>query len=290
MTAMTLADPRSTKARNQVLELPDGTRLAGLLWAVPRSRGTVVIAHGLGEHIGRYLHVADALNARGWNVVGFDHRGHGLSSGARGATPADALPFDLAYAIERTREGMASPLVLLGHSMGGALASDVVVRGLARVDALVLSSPAFAVSMTPAQERTLAIGERVAPTLAAANGLDPLGISRDPMVVSQYVNDPLVHDRITPRLARTIIDAAARALEAASYWPVPTLLVYAGEDRLVDPRGSDRFAAVAHASNVTSRRYDELFHEIFNEPESAAVLADVGAWLDERFPLETGVR
>ena len=107
-------------------------------------------------------------------------------------------------------------------------------------------------------------------------------MSRDPAVVQAYVADPLVHDRITPRLVRFIVDGGALVRERAMFWRMPTLLLYAGADRCVAPAGSDAFAAAAPAEAVAHRRYDTLFHEIFNEPEQAQVLAELAAWLAQR--------
>ena len=103
-------------------------------------------------------------------------------------------------------------------------------------------------------------------------------------VVRAYVAEPLNHDRITPRLVRFIVDGGLLVRQAAPRWATPTLLLYAGADRCVAPRGSDAFAASAPASMVAHRRYDGMAHEIFNEPDQARVLADLSTWLAARWP------
>src|SRR5687767_11475078 len=110
---------------NTSLTTADGLALHVRHWpADAPARGTVLIVHGLGEHTMRYQHVARHLNERGWNVVGYDHRGHGRSGGAKGVlTHADDLVRDLAAVIDAVRAHHDGPLVLLGHSLGGLIAA-----------------------------------------------------------------------------------------------------------------------------------------------------------------------
>jgi alpha-beta hydrolase superfamily lysophospholipase len=268
----------------------DGLELQRRDWPSGDARGTIVIVHGLGEHAGRYAHVAARLNASGWSVVAVDQRGHGASAGERGRLAADDdLLFDLASVLDALRGETAAPLVLLGHSLGGLVAARFVSGGLESptppwwrdvVGALVFSSPALAVGMSAAQRALLATLGSLTPNLAVGNRLDPAAISRDPAVVAAYRADPLVHDRIAPRLGRFIADTAARVLALAPRWRVPTLLLYAGADRLVLPSGSAAFAAAAPKEVVTAREFPALFHEIFNEPERDEVLSVLVGWLD----------
>jgi alpha-beta hydrolase superfamily lysophospholipase len=245
---------------------------------------SVLIVHGLGEHIGRYTHVAAQLNAWGWQVFGFDQRGHGRSEGPRGGLAADDdLLHDLAAVIDAVRATQPGPLVLLGHSMGGLVAARFVAGGGAwarPVDALVLSSPALDPGMSIPQKLLLASLGRLAPNLAVGNGLKPQWISHDAQVVRNYVADPLVHDRVTPRLARFIVDGGEAVAARADAWALPTLLLYAGSDRCVAPAGSAGFAAAAPQAVVAAHEFRPLFHEIFNEPEQADVFGVLHDWLD----------
>jgi alpha-beta hydrolase superfamily lysophospholipase len=272
------------------IKAADGTALHLTEWPVDAAaaRGTVLLVHGLGEHAGRYAWLAGQLNAAGWHVAGHDHRGHGRSGGPRGAIPGhDALLVDLAQVLDHVRAQRPGPLVLLGHSMGGLVAARFVAESMAPkpaawsrpVDALVLSSPALAVDLSAVQKLLLAVGSALLPDLAQGNGLKPEWVSRDPAVVRDYVADPLGHDRITPRLVRFIVDGGERARELAARWATPTLLMWAGADRCVAPRGSAAFAAAAPRAIVQSRAFDGLFHEIFNEPEKADVTAELLRWL-----------
>lgn len=268
----------------------DGDNLAVQDWPLPAGvapRGTVLIVHGLGEHAGRYHHVARRLNHWGFVVRGYDQYGHGVSGGVRGALPTpDRLLDDLAdlIASTRARHGAGLPLVLLGHSMGGLVTASYVARHLRPlVQGLVLSSPAFATHVSPVQKFLLSFVPRIAPHLTLGNGLDPRFLSHDREVVVAYRNDPMVHDRISARLARWIADGGPAVVARAGSWEVPTLLMYAGEDHLVDPRGSSAFAAAAPPHVVTVRRFDRLYHELFNEVDADPVFETLREWLDEQF-------
>jgi alpha-beta hydrolase superfamily lysophospholipase len=274
---------------NQPLITHDRLLLHVRDWPAPIPRGRLMLVHGLGEHVGRYAHVAAVLNALGWSVRAYDQRGHGRSEGPRGALPcADALLRDLALALDGF-EG-EGPLVLLGHSMGGAVAARFVAESLQTapaawsrpIAALVLSSPALAATLSTGQQWLLKIARLLAPNQPVSNGLQPDWICRDPQVVRAYQADPNVHDRITARLTQFILDAGEEVRGLAPEWRVPTLLMWAAKDRCVDARGSEAFAAGAPAGVVTARAWPGLAHEIFNEPEQREVLAALTDWLDQR--------
>ena len=273
------------------LSTDDGLPLFLHDWPHAAPRGTVLIVHGLGEHGGRYAHVAAQLNAWGWRVLANDHRGHGRSGGERGRIASDdALQRDLSLVIDAARAGSTGPLLLLGHSMGGLIAARFVAEGLQaapapwhrEVDGLVLSSPALRIGMNGFQKLLLATLGPLAPNLAVANGLEPSWVSRDPAVVAAYVADPLVHDRITPRLTRFIVDGGEFVRGVAPRWRVPTLLMWAGSDRCVAPSGSAEFAAAAPKAVLQAQVFEPLYHEIFNEPEQAQVFMRLQAWLQQR--------
>jgi len=252
------------------------------------ARGLVLLVHGLGEHIGRYAALAQRLNEAGWDVAGYDHRGHGASGGARGAIAhPQSLLADLGIVIDAVRGERPRPLVLLGHSLGGLIAARFVAEGLDTqraawwrpVDALALSSPALDPGMNGVQRLLLSVLGPVAPRLALSNGLKPAWISRDPAVVRAYVADPLVHDRVTPMLVRFIVDAGERVRASAPRWTVPTLLMWAGADRCVAPAGSAAFAAAAPRDRLSHTCYPQMAHEIFNEPERETPMTELTRWL-----------
>jgi alpha-beta hydrolase superfamily lysophospholipase len=261
-------------------------------------RGVVLIVHGLGEHAFRYDHIATRLMNWGFVVRAYDQRGHGQSGGGRGMLPDDsALLDDLAEVVDDTRQrclpvrrgGASLPLILLGHSMGGVIASRFVSLGMRPVEGLVLSSPAIDSGLNLIQKSLLAVLPSVAPNMSLANGLDARFLSHDAEVVEKYQADPLVHDRVSPRLAKFITTAGKATLAAAEAWSTPTLLLYAGADRLVDPAGSASFARRVACSpdakpgTLSARCFDNLYHEIFNERQSGQVFRALEIWLEARF-------
>ena len=261
-------------------------KLAVYDWPLPAqqaSRGTALLVHGLGEHMGRYAHVAKHLNDWGFAVRGYDHFGHGLSTGIRGGLPSDdRMLDDLAKVIADTRRSMAAgePLVLVGHSMGGGVVGRFVSLNVAPVDALVMSSPALDPGLNIVQKGLLAVLPKIAPNLRIGNGLNANYICRDEAVVAAYLTDPLVHDRISARLASVIAVSGAATIQAASHWTTPTLLMFAGEDKLVNPAGSRAFAA-ASPQCVKVQAFEHMFHEVFNAPDQVQVFSVLKTWLDQ---------
>ena len=267
----------------------DGDNLAMQDWPLEEEqslRGVVLLVHGLGEHAGRYDLVARRLNQWGFAVRGYDHYGHGESGGVRGVLLSDTRMLDdLQDVIESTRARINrnSPLIVLGHSMGGLIAARYVSLGGRGVDGLVLSSPALDPGLNLGQKLLLAVIPKVAPNLCVGNGLDASFISHDAAVVAAYKADPLVHDRISGRLARFIVTAGPATVACAAQWKVPTLLMYAGADHLVNPAGSRAFAAAAPPAVVMVKCFEDLWHEIFNEVDAQPVFAELKRWLDARF-------
>jgi alpha-beta hydrolase superfamily lysophospholipase len=252
------------------------------------SRGLVLIVHGLGEHAGRYDHVANQLCDWGFEVCAYDQRGHGNSSGLPGLLPNKmALLDDLAEVVDDVRQRYPRRrLILLGHSLGGLLVSRFVALSIRSVDALVLSSPALDAGLTTFQKLLLKVLSSIAPNLCVSNGLDASFLSHDARVVQAYLSDRLVHNKISPRLGQFIATAGPATVVQAAQWHTPTLLMYAGADKLVSPEGSLRFAKLAASSKsvkpgiVTAKCFEGYYHELFNEPNPEPVLTMLKTWLD----------
>jgi alpha-beta hydrolase superfamily lysophospholipase len=292
-------------------EWQDADGASEMARCMTRPRAIVLIVHGLGEHAGRYQHVAHQLIRWGFMVRAYDQRGHGESGGARGALPLeDTLLDDLAEVVDFSRgrclqlinaasagkpgaisHGLTAlpPLILLGHSLGGLVASRFVALSMRLVEGLVLSSPALDAGLGTLQKLALAVAHRVAPALCVPNGLNTAYLSHDPEVIRQYLADPLVHNKISARLGLFLQRSGPPTIEAAARWRTPTLLMYAGADQLVNPAGSRAFATRAAGPGVTpglvtARCFEDLYHELFNEPGAAAVFDTLKTWLDARFP------
>jgi len=259
-------------------------------WPAPDSppRGRVLLVHGLGEHMGRYTELAEQLRTWGFAVRGYDQYGHGQSAGPRGDMKNErSLLGDLGCVLDVTRKlagGAHKPLIVLGHSMGGLVASAAVADNLRPVDGLVLSSPALATDVNALQKILLKVMPKMAPHLCVDNGLKAQFLARDPEVVQAYRQDPMVHRQISAGLAQWIVQQGQRVGAAAGQWATPTLLMYAGQDRLVAPRGSAEFAALSPTC-VRTHVFEDMYHEIFNDPQREIVLETLKDWLDEHFSL-----
>lgn len=279
-----------TECIRSTMTTPDGVNLAVRDWAVPPDvppAGTALLVHGLGEHAGRYAHVASVLTGLGVAVRSWDQRGFGASGGARGAIPHPAALLDdtrlifEALAAEACAAGDEATPFLIGHSMGGVVAARAATGGWITPRGLVLSSPALLTHATRAERVAAAVCARLVPNLAVPHRRLLDALSHDTAVSAAVRADALCHGRFTARLAHFILDAGAAALRDAHTFDVPTLLLVAGEDRLVDPAGARAFANAMPPGRCTLRWYDGLWHEVFNEqePDRIRVLADLRAWV-----------
>ncbi|WP_404539965.1 alpha/beta hydrolase [Dyella agri] len=265
------------------LEMPDGQRLRLRDWPLSQARGSVLIVHGLGEHAGRYAKLARWFNALGYAVRAYDQRGHGQSPGPRGVLghPDDLLA-DLSVVHADYARALGTAPLLLGHSMGGLVALRTVLDERITPKALLLSSPALRSHASRGLQRLAATLAHLLPNLPLRNGLDLERLSHDPQVIAAYRDDPLCHDRVSPRLADFIFRAGASCIADASHLEVPTLLLVAGDDALVDASGSRDFsAASARTKQLTTRYFAALYHELFNEaePGRGQVLRQLQDWL-----------
>jgi alpha-beta hydrolase superfamily lysophospholipase len=244
-------------------------------WLGDDPRYVVLIAHGYGEHAGRYAHVAERLVGAGAAVYAADHLGHGRSEGDRALVEdAEELVDDLrslAHYARGKHHGL--PRVLLGHSMGGLLATRFAQRYPDELDVLVLSAPV--IGGNPDIEALLALDPM--PEVP----IDPGALSRDPAVGEAYAADPLVHHGPFSRTTLEAMFAAVRAVgEGPGFDELPTLWIHGDEDPLA-PLGPTREAiAGVRGSWLEERVYPGARHEVLNEINRDEVLADVLAFLD----------
>lgn len=262
----------------------DGTRLHAVIWnAEGPPTGVIAMVHGIGEHIRRYDHVAAHMNRSRYAMLGFDLRGHGRSEGRRG----DAQKYEILMDDIDVLMGNAGtkfpgvPCFLYGHSMGGNLVLNYMLRRKSRVTAAVVTGP----GLKPAS-----LGSRfklfwghvlrfAAPGLLVSNEVEPRYLSRDTDVVKKYISDPLVHDRVSIRLALGLIDAGAWAMQHAGNFSQPLLLLQGGADRIVDVQTNLDFAKRA-GPECRLKVWPGLYHEIHNEPEKEDVFEEIVDWLD----------
>lgn len=263
----------------------DGTLLhvSDSLLPAAQVRGSVVLMHGLGEHCGRYRHIAQFFNDCGLSVRCYDHRGHGRSQGVRGdVINGDPMIQDAEIVIDDFASHFSEPPLLFGHSMGGLFAARFALSRLSPLRGLILSSPALGVRLSAFQARMLRVMQAIAPSFGVPNGLKPAFLSHDAKVVAAYKADPLVHSRISARLLRSMLSSIDYCQSHASTLSVPTLMLVAGDDHLVDAEGSKRFFQQLPPGMAQMHVYPDFYHEIFNEPESDRPFGDLRAWLVEQ--------
>lgn len=262
-----------------------GIDLYAQAWLPEQSpRSVIVIAHGLGEHGGRYERLAGELVAGGRAVYAVDHRGHGRSPGPRANIERFAhLVSDFSAFVGRAaRQHPDAALFLLGHSMGGAVAFASAQRLQATLRGVVLSAPALAVDPLPSglQALTLRTLASLAPNSGAMT-IAPGEVSRDPHVVAAYQNDPLVHHKAIP--ARTVHELLLAMQDFPRQAPalrVPTLVLHGTADRLVPLAAVRPVCQALGTKDKTFRYYEGLSHEVLNEPEREQVVHDLMQWLD----------
>ena len=262
----------------------DGLRLYAQGWQPETEpRGVVCLVHGLGEHSGRYSHLAAFLNQASYALLAFDLRGHGQSEGQRGYAPSyEALLDDIAHFLDEVAERCPDrSRFLYGHSLGGNLVINYALRRRPNVAGVIATGPLFRPAFEPpAWKLTLArIMYSVWPTLAMSNELDRQALSRDPAVVRAYNDDPLVHDRLTPRLAMDMLQSGLWSLEHAAEFPLPLLLMHGSADRVCSPQASREFAAQV-GERCTLKIWDGFYHEIHNEPEQGEVFGYLVEWMN----------
>lgn len=264
----------------------DGLKMFERIWEPDASPEAVMcLVHGLGEHIGRYEHVASFLTNAGFILAGFDLRGHGQSEGPKGHTPTyDHLMDDVAdYLRETNKRYLTMSQFLYGHSLGGNIVVNYCLRRQPSLKGAVITGPAFRPAFTPPAWK-LMLGKWVYglwPSLAMPNGLERAALSRDPAVVRAYEADTLVHDKLSARLGLDLLNSGEWALAHAKELSLPLLLMHGGGDRITSPQASEEFARAA-GKNCTLKIWDGLYHEIHNEPEKAEVLTNMATWIRDR--------
>ncbi|MFO7838470.1 MAG: alpha/beta hydrolase [Desulfosalsimonadaceae bacterium] len=252
-------------------------------------RAQIVIAHGLGEHSGRYSQMMERLSALGISSWAPDHRGHGRSSGRRGHIGAFAdyiKDLDHMIRIARNEAAGALPCFFLGHSMGGLMVLNHGEKHPGVTDGIIASSPGLAPAR-PVPKTKSALGKCMSclwPGLTLDNELDACFISHDPDVVTSYERDPLVHHRVSARWFTEFMAAADETMDNAGSITVPVLLQVAGDDHLVKPEAAQKFAKELSVEDKTLLLYEGLYHEIYNETADRRekVLTDLENWLTER--------
>lgn len=261
----------------------DGLAVFAQGWQPETPKAVVCLVHGLGEHSGRYAHVAAYLNQAGYAVLSSDNRGHGQTGGKRGHAPSfEAFMQDIDLLLaEAGRRYPGLPCFLYGHSLGGILVTNYVLRRKPALTGVVVTSPGLRTAIEKQKGKVLLskVLGTLMPEMSIPTGLDAAAISHDPVVVDIYKKDPLVHGVMTVGMAKCLVEGIGWGFEHAHEWQLPVLFMHGDQDQIAYVSGSQEFAAKIKG-DCTLKIWPGLAHETHNEPEKEQVLAYLLGWLD----------
>lgn len=250
---------------------------------VKNPRAVIFLVHGMGEHARRYEHVAEYFKNVNIATIAIDLRGHGNSHGKRGHMPSfEHIMNDLKLSIsEAVSVCKGLPLILYGHSMGGNLILNYLLRNAEGISGAIVTGPYLRLGFEPPKWKVLLarLFANIYPSLSQPTGLEKNALARSSQVIQEYKNDPLVHDKITASFFINIHQAGIDALARSKELKTAILLMHGANDRLTSPEGSKAFYSNA-GPNVTFHLLEELYHEIHNEPEKNEVFQVQLEWLD----------
>src|SRR6185312_13617403 len=275
----------------------DDLSIACVKWSGQHKiRGVVQIAHGLGEHIGRYAELADILARAEFVVYGNDHRGHGLTAkptgsfGDFGQGGFDQLVKDMAtlrYLAKNEYPG--KPYILLGHGMGSFAAQQFILDHSRSIDGLVLSGSG-ALDCLARTVQDVPAGEDPMKLMNASfePGRTPFDwLSRDEDEVDTFINDPLCFPSLSASSMESFVDAFPRLADPTAIRTVRAdlpIYIFSGSDDpvggklegvrvLIDRYHSAGIASIAHDFYTGGR------HEILHELNRREVIANLLVWL-----------
>lgn len=260
------------------------TNFYGQIWKAKETKAVVVLAHGMGEHSSRYNQVAKKLTDNGFSVVAFDHFGHGKTDGKRGHNPNfDAVLESLSVVIEKAKNLFPEkPIFLYGHSMGGNVVVNYVLRKNHNLKGVIATSPFLKLAFKPPAVK-LFVGkllQNLVPSLTMGNELDINALSRDKIEVEKYMNDPLVHSKISPNYSIKFIETGLWSIENASKLNIPMLFLHGKADSITSYKGSQEF--VDNSDKAKIKLFEGGYHELHNDLCKEEMLQDVVNWLNSQ--------
>ncbi|TFF95568.1 alpha/beta hydrolase [Candidatus Thorarchaeota archaeon] len=268
----------------------DGTRMFMATWLPDdeRVRALLVAIHGLGSHGSTLKNIGEYFAERGLGVFAPDMRGFGHYSGLKGhVMDFDEYVEDMHNIVMQVKDRHINKLTFLfGHSLGGQHVIRYVGKYHLETDGMIISCPAVS------EKLDIGVGKRIAGSILSVlnvkryfeNEVEYEDGCRDPEVVAEHKNDPLMFDKVTARFGIEGLKAAKQAFKLAPFIELPTLVQQAGDDKLVDPAKTREFFENLASEDKTWRIYEGLYHELHSEPEKAIVLGDMEKWLEERLP------
>lgn len=248
-------------------------------------RAVVLMVHGLAEHIGRYAHIADRLTRDGYAFYGLDHRGHGKSDGLRAYFENFDQPLnDLKTYLDQVKaQNPGKKIFIYGHSLGSLITLNFVLRYPSEFAGMIISGTTLGVE--GGQPKLLiTMGEimnNILPKLPVAP-LDAKDLSHDPVAVTAYDTDPLIHrGNVRVRMANQIVQYSRHVREHLNQFKLPVLIIHGGEDKICPTPGSAILSQGIGSTDKTVKVYPGLYHEIHNEFEKETVLNDITNWLNQ---------
>ena len=255
-------------------------------------KGILVVIHGLGEHSGRYCAVVEAVTAAGYAVFAFDNQGHGRSEGQRGHINRWQDYRDNAQAFLQMvrQQEPAAPLFLMGHSLGGLIVLDYVLRCAHSPTFQALDIRGIVVSAPPIQPmggtanavRILLarLLSGVLPRLTLNMGLDKSGLSRNREMTEHLADDPLIHPYVTLRWGSETLDTIDWVKAHIAQLKLPILITHGEDDPIMTPAGSCEIYRRIQTADKTLRLYPGSYHEPHNDLDAARVVDDLVNWLN----------
>jgi alpha-beta hydrolase superfamily lysophospholipase len=264
------------------IKLSSGQILKGIVKSPgEHTKAVIIMVHGLGEHIQRYSFWAESFKNEGIGFIGVDLPGHGRTPGRRGSIRSYALTDEmldiLLKSCKQTFPGC--PVYIYGHSLGGGIVLDYLLRKKPKVRGAIVTSPWLRLSFEPQKSKVVmaSVMKYVVPGLVQPSGLNVNHISHDVSVVEKYKDDPLVHDKISVSLFDAAMSAAKYSLSHASELIIPTLLLHGSEDLITSPDGSREFAGKTRM--VELKIWDGGYHELHNETFKEEVFRYIMNWI-----------
>jgi len=281
---MTKSTALTATIKQHPIVTSDGIRLHSRWQTIPNARATIVIVHGLGEHGGRYDHVAEHFLNHQYSVVRYDMRGHGLSDGQRGYFNSFKEVLDgVTQVLTRVNQELPdSPVVLYGHSLGGGIVANWLLHHdwtQHQVFAAILSAPWLTLSSPPSAFYVLLIRllSMIAPKASIPTNLRVGELCREPHAIEEYNRDEYVHGRLTFRLAIEAYDAGHWNIKNAERCDLPIFAFHGLSDTVTDPASTKQFCDKAPRATYTE--YPDMLHEPHNDQRQKELLASITNWL-----------
>jgi len=267
----------------------DGIKLSGYLWKPEtKPKALINLVHGFGEYSERYSHWAELFVKNGYAVHAIDYRGHGKSDGKRGYIHSfDDYLSDIDVLVHESEKMFSEiPQFIYGHSLGGNIVTNYILRRENCFKGAVISSPWYKLAIIPSTI-TLFFAKTIKgifPKFTQKANLDVKGISHDQQVINNYIKDPLVHEKISVRMFFEIFNAGKWVLENAGRLKKPLLIQHGNADKITSYHASKEFADRAKSLNkdITFKEWDGMYHELHNELEYEKVFRFVAEWIENQ--------